>query len=301
MMSSRPAFVVALAVVSASLASYGAFLVARQSRVPAGPTLAPVVVAARPVAMGALLTAEDVKVTSWPADARPDGSFGRIEDVLERSAVSSLVTHEPLVAAKLAAKGSGAGLLPSIAPGMRAISIRVDEVIGVAGFVLPGTHVDVLVTVKADQNTSSTHLVVGDVQVLSAGTRIDQTAAKEEGVPIATSVVTLMVTPQDAERVALAQVEGRLTLTLRNPLDTTPTPGAGTRLTQLTTDASRVDRATTSSAAADRPPLAAPSGPTRRSAAAAKPESEPPARPPAPEARSVDAIRGAKRTEEQVK
>ena len=115
---------------------------------------------------------------------------------------------------------------------MRALSVRVNEVVGVAGFVVPGNRVDVLVSINPDrQRTTSesiTRVIVSNVQVLTAGTRYDQDQARQEGQPIPTSVVTLLLTPEDAERVTLAADEGRIMLTLRNPLDVAPTvtPGA---------------------------------------------------------------------------
>jgi pilus assembly protein CpaB len=111
---------------------------------------------------------------------------------------------------------------------MRAISVRVNEVIGVAGFVIPGTRVDVLVSIKQGEDTLS-RVVVSNVQVLTAGTRFDQEQALKDGNAIPTSVVTLLVTPQDAEKIALAGDEGRITLTLRNPLDQQPTETGGAR------------------------------------------------------------------------
>src|SRR5205814_991596 len=117
--------------------------------------------------------------------------------------------NEPLTELKLAPLASGAGLPPSIPEGMRAVSVKVNEVIGVAGFVVPGTHVDVLVTLRGQGGGSMTRAVVNDIQVLTAGTRYDQSKARE-GQPIPTSVVTLLVTPPDAERIALAASEGQI-------------------------------------------------------------------------------------------
>jgi len=107
----------------------------------------------------------------------------------------------------------------------------VNEVIGVAGFVVPGTHVDVVVTLRSG-NESMTRAVVSDVQVLTAGTRFDQQKARD-GQPIPTSVVTLLVTPPDAERIALAAAEGQIMLTLRNPMDRKPTDTNGIRTAAL--------------------------------------------------------------------
>ncbi len=112
---------------------------------------------------------------------------------------------------------------------MRALSVKVNEVVGVAGFVVPGTRVDLLVTLRQDQNRDSmTRVVVSDVQVLTAGTRYDQEKARD-GQPIPTTVVTLLVTPEDSEKVTLASSEGQIMLTLRNPMDRKPTETNGIR------------------------------------------------------------------------
>jgi pilus assembly protein CpaB len=117
---------------------------------------------------------------------------------------------------------------------MRAMSIKVNEVIGVAGFVVPGTRVDVLVTLThRDKDDSLARVVVENVGVLTAGTRYDQDNAKKEGKPIPSTVVTLMVTPEDSERIALAQTEGQLMLSLRNPLDTKAADTHGVRTSSL--------------------------------------------------------------------
>ena len=133
---------------------------------------------------------------------------------------------------KLAPREAGAGLPPSILLGMRAISVRVNDVIDVAGFVVPGTRVDVLATVSQGQRDSMSKVVVSNVQVLTAGTRYDLEQARS-GEPMPSTVVTLMVTPEEAERISLAGTEGQLVLTLRNPLDTKPTETEGIRSAAL--------------------------------------------------------------------
>ncbi len=157
---------------------------------------------------------------------------------MNRGVVGSLAENEPLTEGKLAAVGSGAGLPPTITEGMRAVSIRVNEIIGVAGFVIPGTRVDVLVTVSGGQegqvkDEAQTRVVLSNVQVLTAGTRYDQERATKDGKPITTSVVTLLLTPQDAEKLTLASDEGPIMLTLRNPLDIAPTDTEGARFSEL--------------------------------------------------------------------
>src|SRR5690606_24802290 len=112
-------------------------------------------------------------------------------------------------------------------------SVKVNEVIGVAGFVVPGTRVDVVVTLSSGQNIDSqSRVVVSNVQVLTAGTKFDQEQARD-GKPVPSTVVTLLVTPEDAERIALASAEGSIMLTLRNPLDMEPTETKGTRMAAL--------------------------------------------------------------------
>jgi len=142
-----------------------------------------------------------------------------------------VVENEPLTESKLAPLEAGAGISPTIPAGMRAMSVKVNEVVGVAGFVVPGTKVDVLVTLGR-LTESMTRTVASNVQVLTAGTRYDQEKAKD-GEPIPSTVVTLMVTPVDAERIALAQSQGEIMLALRNPLDTGDSVTHGVRTGNL--------------------------------------------------------------------
>ena len=137
------------------------------------------------------------------------GSFTTIDAVVNRGAIVEVAENEPLTESKLAPLGSGGGLPPTIPQGMRAISVRTNEVVGVAGFVIPGTRVDVLVTVKKDtQDEPISRAVVSNVEVLTAGTRFDQEKAKADGKPIPTTVVTLLVTPDQA-RAHLARGQRR--------------------------------------------------------------------------------------------
>jgi pilus assembly protein CpaB len=280
------AVVGALAV--SGVASFLVYRALERAARPAPAQVATVVVAARDVPVGTMLTTDDVKTVAWPAGARIATSFEKPEDVVGRGTTDILRENEPLTAGKLAAKGAGAGLQPTIPEGMRAISIRVNEIIGVAGFVTPGSRVDVLVTledqVKA-QKQSMTRVVVSNVQVLTAGTRYDQDQARQDGKPIPTSVVTLMVTPDDAERVALAQNEGKINLTLRNPLDVNPTSTRGAQIAGL------LGKQTTSPDVVERPKTR-----QRLAKAVVVP-------PPVPEAKPVmiETIRAAKRTEEAIR
>jgi pilus assembly protein CpaB len=149
--------------------------------------------------------------------------------------ISPIGENEPITTSKVASLEAGAGLPPVIPEGMRAISVRVNEVVGVAGFVVPGTLVDVLVTARTSgggPDEAMTRTVVSKVTVLTAGTKYDQDKSKS-GEPIQTSVVTLAVLPEDGERITLAQNEGKITLALRNPLDVDPTDTKGVKMNAL--------------------------------------------------------------------
>ena len=222
--------VVGIAVVTAALASIGVYIAVQRRPVVTSETpSAYVVVAAMPLELGVSLTSDLVRRVAWPARNPVAGSFSKIEDVLNRGLVTTVAENEPITESKLAPLEAGAGLSPAIRPGMRAMSVKVNEVIGVAGFVVPGTKVDVLVTIHGERDSAS-RVVVSNVQVLTAGTRYDEAQVKKEGKPIPSSVVTLLVSPTDAERIALAATEGQIMLALRNPLDTeiTQTPGIRT-------------------------------------------------------------------------
>lgn len=244
-----------------------------------------VVVASRPLANGALITPGDVKLVGWPADALVPGSFTKAEDVTNRGLLTAVLENEPLTESKLAAVGAGAGLPPTITPGMRAISVRVNEVVGVAGFVTPGNRVDVFVTLRQNDATV-TKVVVSNAQVLTAGTKYEQDKSKT-GEAMPSSVVTLLLSPADAERVVLAANEGQVMLALRNPLDVDPTSTAGTRLSSLY-------------GAPEAPVETAPRVTPRPRPVVAPPPVAPPP-PPEPKPYTVEVVRGAKRTEEAIR
>ena len=279
----RALLVVAIALVTAAIASYAVYrgiqrIPVRQVEIGS----VPVVVATKALPVGALIGPNDVRTIAWPQRNPVPGAFPRTEDVVGRGLLTAVLENEPVTTAKLAAKEAGAGLAPTIPIGMRAISVKVNEVVGVAGFLVPGARVDVLTTMDQREDVV-TRTVVSNLQVLAAGTRVDQQEA-QQGKPIPTTVVTLLATPEDAERVALATKDGRLLLVLRNPLDVAPTTTPGVRLAALM-----------------GPPLQPPvekSYKGRRMVVAAPPPQQPP---PPPPPYTVETIRGAKRTTEEVK
>ncbi|HEY0285240.1 MAG TPA: Flp pilus assembly protein CpaB [Vicinamibacterales bacterium] len=179
-----------------------------------------VVVANANLALGRELRRDDLTTLDWPAAAVPEGAFEDPASIVERGLIVSVVKNELILPAKLASKEAGSGLPPIIQPGKRALSVRVDEVIGVAGYVLPGTHVDVIATANPTSRSEdiTTKVVLSNVEVLAAGTRLEQDTP--DGKPMQVTVVTLLVTPQESERLTLASTEGKIQLALRNPLDT---------------------------------------------------------------------------------
>src|SRR6266480_1049284 len=218
--------------VALALAAFVSFTVYRRLNAPGAANVPPgdnIIIAATNISLGAKIEDKDVKVVQLPAADLPPRHFRQKSQVLGRGVIVPIAQGEYVLPEKLAGENAGYGLPALIPTGMRAVSVKVNEVIGVAGFVVPGTHVDVMVTLKRDnERDSMTRVVVSDVQVLTAGTRYDQEKAKD-GQPIQTSVVTLLVTPPDAERVALAASEGSIMLTLRNPMDRKPTDTMGIR------------------------------------------------------------------------
>jgi pilus assembly protein CpaB len=188
-----------------------------------------VVIANSDLSLGSELRRDDMKVVDFPAGSVPEGSFEDPAALLGRGLIASVVRHEPILPGKLASKEAGSGLPPIIPAGKRAVSVRVNEVIGVAGYVLPGTHVDVVATqsptAKAEDMTSK--VVLSNVQVLTAGTRLEHDS--KDGKPIQVTVVTLVVTPDEAERLTLASTEGKIQLALRNPLDVESPVTAGVK------------------------------------------------------------------------
>ena len=219
-MRNRIFAVFALAIVAGGGLAYATFnaINTQPVKTVATPTQ-PVVVAAADLSLGTELKKEDLTVVNFPQGSAPEGTFSRVQDVVGRGLIVAMVKNEPLLPAKLASKEAGAGLPPIIPEGMRAVSVRVNEVVGVAGYVLPGTRVDVVATASPTSRTedATSKVILSNVQVLTAGTRLEQD--QDKGKPMQVTVVTLLVYPDQAERLALASNEGKIQLALRNPLD----------------------------------------------------------------------------------
>jgi pilus assembly protein CpaB len=225
----RVFIVLALAVTAGGVFAYGTYNYVQN--LPKGTTTTmptqPVVVAGSDLDVGTELTADDVKIVQWPRGSVRAQAVSDPKELVGRSVIAPMVQNEPVIVTKLSSKDAGAGLPPAIPPGLRALSVRVNEVIGVAGYVLPGTRVDVLATVNptGQGGDVTSKVVLTNVQVLAAGTKIER--AEKDNKPMPVSVVTLLVAPEESERLTLAATEGKIQLALRNPLDKSipSTPG----------------------------------------------------------------------------
>jgi len=181
-----------------------------------------VVVAGIDLPLAAKLKIEDLKVIEWPADHIPPGSISDPKELVGRVLISRVLAMQPLLPGMLAAKNAGSGLAALIPSNMRAIAVRVDDVVGVAGFIHADDRVDVLVTMRTYQGTESTTKVfLQNIKVLAVGQEVDNGDKTRLHATPAT-VATLLVSPQDAERLVLAQIEGRIMLTLRSWTDSQP-------------------------------------------------------------------------------
>lgn len=231
--------------------------------------LAKVVIATENVEIGAPLTEKNLALADWPRANIPKGAFEQLKDVEGRVAVTRLTAGQPILAAELAAPGSGAGLVALLPEGARAISIRVDDVSGVSGFVLPNTFVDVIsIETKGDREVAS--IILEMVRVLA----IAQETQSEEGKAKVVNTVTLQLSPEEATKLALKVRQGSIHLTLRSPLEQ---PREEMAAAQVPTEAPR--------------PVVRRAAPTARPKPVAKPVAAP-----APETTAkVEVIRGITR------
>src|SRR5258708_3351124 len=192
-----------------------------------------IVVTSRALGVGVMIRPADVKIAKTPTAAFPKGAYSKVEEVLDRPVISNILMEEPILEGRLAVRGSGLGLAPTIPVGMRAVSVRVNDVAGVAGFVLPGMHVDVLVTGKPPNGEGDmTSTVLQNILVLSAGQTV-QPDARGQAMPAPT--VTLLVNPEQAQTLTLAGADGKVQLVLRNSSDQTIEKTMGRYLSELYT------------------------------------------------------------------
>ena len=233
-MRNRIFAVLALALLAGGGLAYGTYnFMQNQPVKSASAPMQPVVVASADLQLGAELKKEDLQVVQFPVGKAPDGTFAKPDEILGRGIIVPIVKNEPVLRAKLASKEAGSGLPPVIPEGMRAVSVRVNEVVGVAGYGLPGNRVDVIATASPTEAhaDTTTKVILSNVQVITAGTRMEQDQEKDK--PVQVTVVTLLVNPDQSERLALASTEGKIQLALRNPTDVDPTKTPGVKLARL--------------------------------------------------------------------
>jgi pilus assembly protein CpaB len=190
-----------------------------------------VVASATDLPAGVALSAKDMVLIDWPTDVPLPGSFNKTEAVLGHPLIRSMGAKPPILQHDLGVEGSGIGLATKIPPGMRATAIRSNEIVGVAGFLYPGSHVDVLATYTLPGVTGSiTHTVLQDVEVLTAGQTIEP---DPQGKPQQVSVVTLLLSPEDSQKLQLASTQGAIQFVLRNGVDNKSVELRPTRVDQL--------------------------------------------------------------------
>jgi pilus assembly protein CpaB len=208
--------IVALALGLAA-AAYATGWVSRQ----AGVSSNKIIVAAVDVELGSKINPQMLTTADWPSGSVPPGAFTNMKDVQERIVKVSLARGEPILERKLAPIGTMGGLSAVIAEGKRAMTVRVNDVIGVAGFALPGTYVDVMVNAKQDEDgrTGEAKLISKTVLEKVLVLAVAQEASRDDTKPKVVSAVTLELTPEDSEKLDLARSVGTLSLVLRNQVD----------------------------------------------------------------------------------
>jgi pilus assembly protein CpaB len=249
----------------------------------------PVVVASRDIELGQPLASNVLEVVAWPITAVPKGAFAEPKSLEGRVVTAALQRGEPILQNRLAAEGTKGGLSAVIPGGKRAITVKVNEVVGVAGFALPGNFVDVMVNTQDDGQKPISKIVLERILVLA----VAQEASRDDTKPKVVSAVTLEVTPQQAERLDLARSVGNLSLVLRNQIDLESPPTNGMRKEDLLGPI-----VTASAAAVASPKAAGPAPPVRRVPRAVPRVPAAPA--PASEAAGpVEVIRGVQRSAAQ--
>ena len=246
-----------------------------------------VLVATSDLELGQAITAQMLQAVAWPAGAQPAGSFNDAKLLEGRVVRTSIYKGEPVLEPKLAPEGTKAGLDSIIKTGHRAISVKVNEVVGVAGFLAPGSYVDLLVNIKDDRDSAISRVVLERIMVLAVAQearRPDETKAR------VVNAVTLEVTPEQAEKIDLARNVGTLSLMLRNQVDTQDSTTAGTTRKELFGDAALVTM-----------PVKAPVTKTTRPWPRAKvAQAVAPPQLPAQPATAVEVIRGTQKSLSQI-
>lgn len=180
-----------------------------------------VAVAKVAIPVGTKIIAEQLTLVQFPQESTPDGAFDSVEKLAGRVAVVNIAPREPITEARLAPEGTAGGLSAIIPEGYRAMTVKVDDVVGISGFIMPGTLVDIVVVIVPDDTSTRqdpiSKIVLQNIKVLANGQNIDKPESEREANSV--KAVTLLVTPEEAEKLALASSEGKLQLVMRNSID----------------------------------------------------------------------------------
>jgi len=183
--------------------------------------LSRVAVAKVAIPVGTKIIPEQVMVVPFPKESTPDGAYDSPDKLVGRVAVTNIAPREPITEARLAPEGTAGGLSAVIPEGYRAMTVKVDDVVGISGFIMPGTLVDIVVVINPDEGVGRkdpiSKIVLQNIKVLANGKNIDQPENQRDANSV--KAVTLLVTPEQAEKLALAASEGRLQLVMRNSID----------------------------------------------------------------------------------
>jgi len=286
----RMIMVIGIAVLLAVLASLGAYkFLSGQSRVAEQARLQTVgiVVAQVDIPLGSTINTNQVAVSPWPKESYPKDAIADPKVVLGRVALRDFFRGEPVVASKLVPLGKATGLLSlKVPPGMRAFSIKVNEVVGVGGFIVPDSRVDVIVTTPLSQNSQEkiSKIILEDIQVLAAGQVIEQ----KENKPVTVNTVTLALLPEEAEKLALAGNDGIIQLVMRNFTDNVLVMTGGANKGRLLSSFRNAPLLPEAAAKGNKPRRVSRKAPSPASASPPK------------KAYTVEVFKGNKRTEEKV-
>jgi pilus assembly protein CpaB len=291
MAARRYSFVFYVAILVAIGATYAVFRVLEATKASSRVATSPVVVASRDIAEGELIDRLALSVAQWPVSTVPVGAYGRIDSVAGRVARVPVFSGEPLVPGRLAPEGTTAGLLTKITPGKRAMAIRINDVSGIAGMIPPNSRVDIVLTTTLGNATRTAKTFMSNMRVLAMQTAVQRS---EDGRPIPATVATLEVTPEESERLLVAQSQGSIQLTLRGygDPDSVVTSGA------TSADVERALRnAPVATRQAPRPRAATPTTQAAPETVIVREPAATPARPARPDSARVEIFRGAQKSE----
>ena len=221
------------AILTALVATFGVYRYLQQAKLSSQVQMQSVVVAARDLSEGEKLERLALSTTQWPVGTAPESAFANIDSAIGRVARVAVFKGEPIVPGRLAPAGTGPGLEVKIAPGKRAMAVKINDVAGLSGLIQPNSRVDVLVTLQANQTQNTKEqakMFMNNMRVLSVGTQVER---GEDGKPIQATTATLEVTPQQAEQLAVAMNEGMIQLVLRGYGDPDSVTTAGATSTDV--------------------------------------------------------------------